>query len=354
MKVLTRYVALTLLANVGVSLAALLAIFSVITLMEEMGDVGTGAYGLQDALAYVALTLPHEAYELVPPAALLGGVNALGTLAARREIVALWSAGLSRGWLIGAVLRTAAVLVVAAGAFGELAAAPLAQHAHRQRSVAMSGGGALSSAHGFWLRDRTRFINVRSPLAGNHFGDLYVFDFDARHHLRSFRHARAATYHERQWTLEDVTVTELRDEAGTVRHVASETWPTLGTAPLLRRLLLPTEFLALADLLRAVRTLRTRGESAARHEAALLTRASQPLVTGLMLFLAVPLVLTFPRAARTGQRIAVAALLGVGFQMFSQTFSQAAIVYGLPVLPALALPPALALAAGLWLLQRLP
>jgi lipopolysaccharide export system permease protein len=77
-----------------------------------------------------------------------------------------------------------------------------------------------------------------------------------------------------------------------------------------------------------------------------------PLVAIVMVFLGLPLVLGVKRMANLGQRIVVGALLGIGFQMLSQTFGRLALAYQLtPVLGALLIP-ALGLAVGLWALRR--
>jgi lipopolysaccharide export system permease protein len=352
MKTLDRYLALTLFTSFLYALGGLLAIFSVINLMQELEKAGTGGYGVRQALSFVLMTLPTEAYELFPAAALVGGVTGVGILASHREVVAMWSAGLSTRRLVWSVLKAACPLMVAAAAFGEIVAAPLSQRAASRRSVMLSRGEALGTARGIWARDGLRYINVRSLLPDEELKDLYVYEFDNAGHMHTFTHARTATHTHGQWVLDDVVESAITDGGVVTRRSPREVWHKLLSVRDLRVVPLPIEYLSIADLYRSTRSLRARGESARRYEIALWSRTAMPWITGVMMLLAVPFVLITPRSVRVGQRIVVAALLGIGFQMFNQTFSQFGLVYGLPAPLAALLPGASALGAAVFLLRR--
>lgn len=352
MSTLDRYVMRTLTANFVIALAALLAIFSVINLMQELADVGTGAYDLSHALRFLWMTLPAEAYKLFPAAALLGTVLGLGTLASHNEILAILAAGVSRARLTGAVLQGAALLVIVAVVLGELVAAPLTRVAHAERSVALSRGMSLATANGVWTRDGARFINVRHPLPDGTLRDLYVYEFDQKHRMRSFTYVPSATYEGSKWRLEGAVENVFDDD--TVRTKPDEThvWDRFVSPGQLRVLFLPPEELSIADLYRSIGSLSERGESPRRHQLALWRRILMPAVTGIMVFLAIPFVLTTLRGVTLGQRIVAGALLGIGFQMFNETFGQMGLVYGLDPISSASLPALAALSFGLWRMTR--
>ena len=70
------------------------------------------------------------------------------------------------------------------------------------------------------------------------------------------------------------------------------------------------------------------------------------------MLLGVPFVLTAPRGVALGQRIVAGALVGIGFQMFSQTFGRVGLTFGLePWLTAI-LPAAGVLTVCLWWMRR--
>jgi lipopolysaccharide export system permease protein len=352
MSLLGRYVARTLAANVFVALTALVVVFSVVNLTQELEDVGIGRYRFGDALAFIALTLPAEAFELLPAAALLGGVLGIGGMAARNEVAALSAAGVSGLRLVRLVLQGTVLIVALAMVAGEFVAAPLARHAHTQRSVLLSEGLALTTPHGLWARDGSRFVNVRSAQPDGRLNDVYVYDFDPERRLRRFTYARRAAYAGGQWRLEELVETSIDEQGTQTRRLPGREWQGFVSPKRLRVLSLRPEDLSLADLASAIGSLRGRGESTARHELAFWRRATTPLVATIMVLLGLPLVVGTKRLANLGQRIIVGALLGVGFQMLSQTFGGIVLTYELGPLVGALLLPALGAAAGLWALRR--
>jgi len=336
MRILDRYIAITVVTHFAFALAALLAVFTTINMMQELRDVGTGAYGAGQALWFTLLTAPTEAYQLFPAAALVGGVSALGSLAARNEIVSMWAAGVSKWRIILAVLQAAAVLVLLAVVIGELAAAPLAQRASRERSVSLSEGKTMSSAKGLWARDGRRFINIRHPTDGKTVHDVFLYEFDEHQVMQSFSHARDAVYDRKRWVVEDVIENRITGDGVVSERSAHKELQVSLTPKQIRLVSLPPEYLSLVDLWRSSADLAQRRESPHRYQLAFWNRATIPIVTLIMLALAVPLVLTALRGARLGQRIVIGALLGVGFQMFAETFATFGFAYGLaPAVSAL-------------------
>ena len=75
-----------------------------------------------------------------------------------------------------------------------------------------------------------------------------------------------------------------------------------------------------------------------------------PIVTGIMVFLAIPFVLSALRGVALGQRIVAGSLVGISFQMFSHTFGRFGLVYGLDPFFSAVFPGGLALAVCvLWM-----
>jgi lipopolysaccharide export system permease protein len=353
MRILDRYIAIAVATHFGFALAALLAVFATTNMMQELRDVGTGTYGAGQALWFTLLTSPTEAYQLFPAAALIGGVSALGSLAGRNEIVSMWAAGISKWRIIVALLQAAAVLALLGSVIGELVAAPLAQHASRERSIALSEGKTMTSSKGLWARDGQRFINIRHPTNGNTVHDVYLYEFGERQALQSFLHARDAIYDRKRWTVEDVIENRITEAGVTSEHSAFKELRVSLTPKQIRLVSLPPEYLSLVDLWRSSADLAKRREDPHRYQLAFLHRATIPIVTLIMLALAVPLVLTALRAARLGQRIVIGALIGVGFQMFAETFASFGVAYGLPLPVSAFLPMAGAAAIALAGIGRL-
>lgn len=349
MRLVDRYIVVTIVRHFAYALAGLLAVFFVINLTEELRSVGS-SWSVRQALRFVLLTLPAEAYTLFPASALLGSVLALGRMAGDSEIVALEAAGVSPWRIALAALLAAVVLAVAGIGFGEVVAAPMSQRAHGQRALALSGGRALSTASGLWLRDGTRFVNIGALRPDGSLSDLYLFDFDARHQLERFARAQAAAPAGDGWQLQNLRESTFGEVGATNRTLDRAPWHTSIDPHQIRALYLEPRDLSLTELYLTIHALRERGQNAFGHEVAFWRRVSAPVYMGVMVLLAVPLVLVSGRSVRVGERAMLGALIGLGFQMFQEMFTNLGLVAGLPPLvtalaPAVA---ALALVAALF------
>ena len=354
LRILDRYLGITLAQSFLLALATLVAIFSVINAAEELQRVGTGQYGVREAFRFVFLTLPDETYRLFPAAALLGSVIGLGGLARRNELVAISASGVSRVRILASVLCCAAVLVVAALLLSELVAAPLAYRARGERSVGLSGGRTLAMGGGIWTRAGPSFVNMRTLLPDGAVRDVYVYDFDAQHRMRRFTHAQSATYANGQWMLEGIVDKVIGDDSVATEQAADRPLAIELNPRQIGLMSIPPEERSLSDLYSGISAARRQGENAAHLVLAWWQRATTPAVTVIMVFLAAALILSSQLSLTLGRLILVGALIGIGFQIFNQMFASFGLVYGLAPWLSATLPALLALAFGAWCLTRTP
>lgn len=347
-----RYVAITVAQSFAFALAALVAVFSVINATEELQRVRGGQYGVREALWFVLLTLPNEAYALFPAAAVLGNAIGLGGLAHRNEILALASAGLSRGRIVWSALRIALGLVVLGTAMHELVAAPLTYRARTERANALSDGRLLVAGGGVWARAGSRYVNLRTVLPDGEAQDVSVYEFDGARRLHYVGQARSATYGDGHWLLHDVVEMTIGEDGTHTEWTATQPLAIELTPRQLGAMRIPPAELSLAELARSIAAARRQGAAAERFELAWWQRATMPLVVAAMSFLAVALILSATRVPTLGRRIFVGTLIGVGFQMLNQTFAGAGLVYGAPPWASATVPALLALAGGAWCLTR--
>ena len=138
------------------------------------------------------------------------------------------------------------------------------------------------------------------------------------------------------------------------KHLAMRASSALPSREQLWLSLFPREDLSFADLRRQLTSLRARGENALRYESAFWFRLILPFSTLVMMFVAVPLVLAAPRTTSLGQRIVVAALGGIGFDLLARTFMQLGLVYGWGPVAGAVLPTAVALGLASWAFRGVP
>ena len=78
MKILTRYIASSIVRLIVVVFLVILAVEFFVSLVGEFGDMGNGNYGVFHAVIYVILSLPTNLYSLFPMIGLIGSIIGLG------------------------------------------------------------------------------------------------------------------------------------------------------------------------------------------------------------------------------------------------------------------------------------
>ena len=350
MRILDIYVARHVMGGTALVLAVLLALAAVITLVDELGSIGRGSYGIGAAIEFMLLTLPRQAFALFPLAAVVGALIGLGTLAVSSELAVIRAAGVSIGRIVGSVLKGALVLVAVAILFGEVVVPWCEPLAQARRAAALED--SPERRNGYWIRDGHRFVNVVRLRPGHRVEDMFIYEVDAAGALRSATHAARARYRDTEWVLESVRRSDVSTSAVTVRDTPREVWKAGFGPEFLEFASVRLESLSGFALARYIDYLEKNRLDTAAHELALWNKIVYPLATAVMIVLAVPLVLGRLGGAGLGQRILAGCLIAVTFHVVNEISGKVGIVYGLsPLLSAFA-PTLTFLAAGTWMLRR--
>lgn len=353
MKILDRYIGVTVASHILVVMLVFLALFGFAGFVTEMEAIGKGKYGLTQAAQYVLLTLPGLAYQLFPPVALIGSIVGLGTLASSSELIVIRAAGVSLARIILSVMKVGALLMIAAVIVGEWLAPRAEQYAQTMRSAALAERISLKTQTGFWARDGQNVIHVRDILPDSALRDVSIYQFDERQRLRVVTHAQAASYRNEKWRLEDVARSRINDDGVTTERLPRAEWGALLSPAVLGVVAVKPDKLSAWGLHKYIDYLHDNGLSAERYQLAFWKKIFLPLATGVMLFLAIPFVFGALRSVGIGQRILVGALIGIGFYLFNQTFGYVGLVYDINPAFSAAFPVALFFAAGVMLMRRI-
>ncbi len=352
MKTLDRYIGVSVTKGYLIVLAVLLPIFSFLLFVNELEDVGKGTYDALGGLVYVLLTAPGRILDLTPVAALLGGVVALGGLAAGSELMAVRAAGVSVMRIGGAVMKAGLVLMLMVVILAQFVVPPLNQHAEERRSLAVTGAGTFLKDKGFWSRDGLRYINVQHVLHGRVPVGVEIYEFDQQGRLRSFVHAqRAKIENPHRWKLIDVERKLLDGPTIRSQHLPEADWEPFLSKTQVRVLELPPTTLSPLDIYQYARHLRETGQAAEHMELRFWQQATLPLATGAMTLLSLPFVFGGLRSASFGKRLALGSVLGVGFYLVNQIVANLGLLVGVSA-PLIALTPILALFLLILLVMR--
>ncbi len=352
MRVLDRYIGKTVIVSILIVLLLLLILVAFGNLMEELGDVGEGDYTTMDAFLYVLLIIPRRTYEIFPVAVLLGSMVGLGGLASHSELTAMRAAGVSLGRIVISALKAGVVMMVVVIVVGELIAPNTEQYAETMRASRISEQITLQTEYGFWARDGDSFVNIRQILPGARLKDIYIYEFSEEGKLRLATHAGFAQYRDNRWLLSDIRQSEFSDEGVVSRHLDNASWDSMLNPSLLNVVVVRPTMLPAWGLYRYIRFMHENGQSAIPFEVAFWSKIVMPLVTLVMVFLAVPFVFGVLRTVGIGPRIFAGTVIGTGFFLLNKVFSHMAVVYELNPLFAASFPAFAMLALGFWVLRR--
>lgn len=352
MRTLDRYIGRTVTGAIFVVAVGLVLVFSFFNLLDQLDDVGRGNYGVAKMLAYVALSAPRLAYELLPVAALIGALAGLSVLVGNGELTVVRAAGVPLWRIVAAVMKAGLLVMIVALLIGELLAPPSEQLARSMRSVAIASQIALQTRNGFWTRDGSSYINVRRILPGDQVEDIYIYEFDAGNRLQVSTHAQRARYTGEGWILEGIEQTRLDAAGASSRRVARAAWESLLRPELINMVVIEPRSLSMYALAEYIGYLEENGQNALRYQQALWTKLMYPIATAAMVFLAVPMVLGAGRSVHLGGRVLAGAFVGLAFHILNQAAAHLGVVLALEPAVAAAIPTLATFGAAVLLMHR--
>ena len=352
MRLLDRYIALTLIKTTLLALLSLVLLFSFFSLVDQLDSTGKGNYGVWQALYYVFLTIPRLSSELFPIATVIGSMTTLGMFARHSELAVLRTSGISQLRFAWSLCKGAAILIFISLLVGEVLSPYTEETAQHMRSVALSEQITLKTKHGFWSRDGQSFINIRKILPGDRVEGIYIYEFDDADKLRISTFAKRAEYKDEQWVLEDIRQTEITDEGINVRQMNFATWEALLNPEVINLIIVKPQFLSFIGLYNYIGYLKANGQRSVIYEQALWLKIIHPVTILVMVLIAVPLVKSYSRMTAIGQRVFLGCLVGVIFHIINQIASHVGIVYSLHPALSVTFPTLFMLTVTGWFLRK--
>ncbi len=140
---------------------AFLALFFFIDFVEELDNVGRGAYRVQHAALYCLLQLPGHFYELFPIAVLIGSIFAMARLAQSSEFTILRTGGLGPGRALGLLAVLGLGFGLVTFVVGDYVGPYFDAQAQTMRAALR--GDAARGGSSAWLKDRRTAAADESP-----------------------------------------------------------------------------------------------------------------------------------------------------------------------------------------------
>ena len=358
MKIADKHIGQAALLGMLLSWAVLLGVIALFEFISELDRVRAD-YSALDVLVYVAYTVPGDAYNMFPTAALLGAILGVGTLSANSELVAYRAAGVSRLRISMAAMGSAAVLLLMVLLVAEFVMPTAESRARQHQIFARSGEVGLSRETGMWLRDGERVINARRPVfAGNdlnadvvELADVNIFEYSDGE-LRFTAHADVAVRQSEGWLLKGVYKTSFDDLSVKTEHFTTLNWPSLISAELVKAAVTEPRYLSLRELWPYQEYLSENGLDDRVYRAAVWERLAYPLTVFALVLAGMPFVFGSIRGGGIGQRIFVGMVLGVGFFILNRAIARVGLVYEVSPIVTAVLPTLVVLLIAVWVLRK--
>ena len=348
---LDRYLWIRLFWATLLTLAAMLAVLSLVDFMNELNDVDM-SYTLASAIRYVGLTTAGRVYETLPAAVLIGSLLSLGNLAAQSELTALRAAGYSTGRIVLSVIGAGCFFAVVVLLIGELLIPRAEVAASKIRADETRSGVFHKTQVGIWSREGNYFIHAATVDESGVYHDVSIHELGSDRYLRRVLTSASLEVGKKRLTLRDAREMLLNEDNIALRRfphlmierVAESDEKAFGVAA--------PKTMRIVALLRHIDFLKRSSMRHDFYELALWSRISQPLSVLVMLLLALPYAFS-PVRSSAGQRLFHGILLGLVYALLDKNLGNAAIAFSLaPAWGAFA-PLLLGSAFGLYRLKSL-
>lgn len=350
--ILDHYIAKTVLSAIALITLVLTGLQIFMLFFNEINSIGKGGFGIIQCTVFVLLQTPYHVYLFFPIISLLGCLIGLGVLASHSELTIMRAAGMSIGQITMAIVRISCVLIFVVTLFGELVAPTLIQYANDYKTAAVSGGQALRTARGVWLRHENDFIFVGQVLPSKVLDQVVQFHFDAHHHLINARNIREARFVDNAWMLYDVQQTDFSSHGTHINKFSSLPWELSIKPNILMSSSIHPDEMTLRELNRYLRAQKHSKQNVQNYRLALFQRLTQPFSTIVMMILAIPFVFGPLRSTTMGAKILIGATVGFGFHIMNHFFGSASLVFQWPPLVAAVGPTIIFAIIGIYLMQR--
>ena len=354
MKLLDRYLAVTVGKAIMMTLVVLTVLTFVLTFIEEMDDVGRGDYRVVDAFIVALSITPRFIYEAFPVSALIGALLGLGGMANQGELVAMRAAGVSLNHIVAAVIKLGIFLMLIVVLIGDLAAPVTERFGQQLRLEKQHKQITMRSKYGFWAKDGNAVVNIRAVLPGGQLKHVYIYEFSDQNELKLVTFAGRGDYQDGKWLLKGVRQSSIAESGVATRRLRQAAWSSILDPALLSVIVVKPFMLPMWELYDYVEVMKRNNQDATNYEVAFWTKLATPIATIAMLVLTVPFVLGSVRSVSLGQRIFAGVLFGTLFYLFSRGYSFLVVVYDLYPFTVAVFPVLVFLLAGSYLLRRKP
>lgn len=340
---LNKYISSHVRSAIGAVCLMLLGLQIFMLFVAEMGTIGQGGYGVFNAFLFVLMQMPYHVYLFFPIACLLGVLLGLGMLANHSELLVMRASGISPANIASSVFKSVAGLVLIVCLLGEFVCPKIIHFSEDWKTSLRTGGQAIRTAHGLWLRQNSSFIHIEHVPSKTKLVGIHQYRFNNKHQLIMARYVDHANYKNGTWHLNNIENTYFsalnkKQPKITVDNTKNKIW-SLKLSPnmLISSDLDPNE-MSLLQLAKLIIAKRNSHLDPGHFEMNFWRRVFQPLATFVMVLLAMPFIFGSIRSMSVGQRFLLGTAVGFLFHILNEFAIPISQIYQVPPLLAASMP----------------
>jgi lipopolysaccharide export system permease protein len=352
MKILDTYISKSVLMSSFIVLFALVGIFTFFAFIGDLSDSQRANTKITDIILISTLGIPELAYQVMPLAALIGSLLALGGMMEAHEMVVIRAAGATKIRVLKVVIKTSVLLMLAALLLGEFVA-PLAQAKIHELSF-KSDRGLGTANNKIWIQDLSAFVSINAILPDCRMLGVNILELGGDGKLSESIYADEASCSSEGWILKRVKRTSFKVDAYDSSYVESLVWPTALDFNLLGLLGLEPQKLTLKELSLYLRFADEDAGDFQQWSQAFWTRIVHPLSVMLMAFLSFTVALSVSRSSSVGGCVLAGGAIGLVFYVLNELVGNFGLVFNMNSSLAAVLPSLLVLFLTGWMFRRIP
>ncbi len=320
MSLLSRYFFKELTVFVVFTLAGLLGLYTFFDLIAELAELGKGGYRLLDAVLFVLMRAPGNAYELMPIAVLIGAIFALASLSGHSELTVMRAAGVSVRRLLAWLLLTGAVYATLTVALGEFVVPQAERWANQHRLSATKKMLVGEFRSGVWVKDDRQIVNIGEMLPDLTILGVRIYEFGDKLELSRIIESQTGRHENGRWRLDTVRETRFGKDLQAINMVTPATleWRTAITPEMLAVLLVSPDQMSARALYSYIDHLERNKQETGRYQLALWGKLFYPLACLSMMVIALPFAQGQRRSANVGTQLFIGILAGLAFHFLNR------------------------------------
>ena len=318
--VLDRYLAAGFVRIFFASLAIITSLYVTVDFFDRIGALFESGAPFFTVVRYFIYKAPLLISRVVGFATLFSTLFSLGMLARTYEITAMRSSGLSVQRL-ALPLFILSLFVCALTFVWNESLVPV--FAHRAQTIYRTEiknkqQKSLLGTHDIWIRGENSFINVdRFDTRTSTLENITVFRLNRNFSLTGLVEIPKAQWSRDGWKTSPAVEWELRGDGQMIRREIDAALPITETPGDLKLLARDAEEFTYFDLQKQIADLQSKGIDATNYEVDLQSKLAFPLVSPLMVLLAIPFALRRQLTGNISLSFGVAMLIAFGYWVLS-------------------------------------